>query len=446
MNLTTTCAPLHHAALLTLLAVVLPARAFAHANGAATEGCSGCHFGGKTPTVLITPDLTSVSPGQLLNLTVSVSATNGNAAGFCLEANVGKLSIVDSGTKISGNGVTHTAPRTSSSGAITFKVGWTAPATPGGVEFSAWGNSVNNDRSSRGDAEGSAFYSLAFGCTGSKFFRDYDGDGVGAESSGYTVACSAPESYSANLGDCDDNDPKIFPGNRELCDGKDNNCDGQMDEGLPISSYCADADLDGHGVSGAATQNGCGVSKGFGLCDNDCNDDDPAVYPGAVELCNGKDDNCNDRFDEDARVICGVGWCAQYAQGCTSICTPGQPRVEECNDFDDDCDGVKDNGTDLELCGKAGLVCREGYCIGSGSGGMSNAAAGGGNPSDPAQPSRAGGPGNQSPTSAPSPAPGCNFGPAVARMPRAATALGALFALGVLFRCRLRQANKFGPG
>jgi len=439
------------AATLSLI-LLLSGRAEARAGGAASEGCSGCHNGGKTPTVSITPDLATINPGQLVNLTVSISPTNGNTAGFYIEANTGKLSVVDSGTKVLGNGVTHSAARKGSGGAIAFKVGWTAPATPGGVDFYAWANSANGDGSSRGDAEGTAFFSAAYGCAGSKFYHDYDGDGVGAESSGYTIACSQPQYYSAKLGDCNDNDPKIFTGNPEVCDGKDNNCDGKADEGLPITAYCTDADFDGHGVTGKATVMGCGVSKGFGLCDNDCDDADPTIYPGAAELCNNKDDNCNSRVDENARVVCGAGWCARYADGCTSSCTPGLPRVEECNDFDDDCDGVKDNGTDLALCGKPGLQCKEGYCVGSGAGGPGNsggadfggsssmggstASAGSGSGGAGAQTSPSAGATND-PTSQAAP-PGCNFGLTAGRVPFAAASV--LLGLGALLR-RTRRRN-----
>jgi Putative metal-binding motif len=349
--------------LLCLFVTVFSGRAHAHADGEATEGC-GCHGGGQTPEVTITPNLTTIGPGQTITLTVSISQTNGPVAGFFIEDSAGVFGIVDSGTKLLGDGVTHTAPRTGSGGFTRFKVGWTAPSHPGGADFRVWANSANGDGTTRGDAEGQAFFSTAFGCSGTKYYHDYDGDTYGSVASGYTVNCSPPQYYTETVGDCDDNDPTVYPGAPEICDGKDNNCNGEIDEGLPILTFCTDADGDGHGVLGEAAVTGCKPPKGFGLCDGDCNDDDPTIYPGAPELCDGKDNNCNGEIDDGARAVCGVGWCARYADSCTaSDCTPGPPRAEVCNDFDDDCDGVVDNGSNLQLCGKLGLACREGVCV-----------------------------------------------------------------------------------
>jgi putative metal-binding protein len=430
---------------LVLLSLYSPRKAFAHAAGMATESCS-CHSGGSTPTVLITPDLTNVSPGQMVNLTVSVSATNGKAAGFFLEANTGKLSIVDSGTKLAGGGVTQNATRTGSGSAITFKVGWTAPAAPGGVDFRVWANSANGKNDTGGDGEGTAFFSMAFGCTGSKFYLDGDADGVGSESSGYTIACGLPPNYSTKTGDCADNDPRIFPGNPEVCDGRDNNCDGKTDEGLELATLCTDTDGDGHGVLGKATSTGCG-SKGFGLCDNDCNDSDPMVFPGATETCNEKDDNCNGKVDEIARPTCGVGYCKRIAPDCNTACVPGPPLTETCNNFDDDCDGVDDNGTDLQLCGAAGLVCRQGLCAASSaSGGASSSGAmsSAGAPSSGGavnNPPPGGGSVGEVPEDSAAPAGGCRMGRRVASPSFTA---GTLLALGALLYRRRRRALACG--
>ncbi len=349
---------------LFLFILCVSSHAQAHASGQGSEGCAGCHTGGQTPTVTITPSLTTLAPSQMVTLTISISQTNGPVAGFFIDSSVGKFSIVDTGTQLAGNGVTHNGPRTGSGGFTKFTVGWTPPAQPGGADFSVWANSANGDRTQRGDGEGQAFFSMAYGCSGSKYYHDYDGDGFGAESSGYTIACSLPQYYATKVGDCNDNDSAVYPGAAEICDGKDNNCNGAVDEGLAIATYCTDQDGDGHGVTGQAMKTACIAPRGFGLCDGDCNDSDATVYPGAAEVCDGKDNDCNGQVDDGARARCGVGWCARESDVCNSTeCVPGPPRTEVCNDFDDDCDGVADNGTNLALCGAPGLACRAGVCV-----------------------------------------------------------------------------------
>jgi len=158
---------------------------------------------------------------------------------------------------------------------------------------------------------------------------DADGDGVPADE------------------DCDDNDFNNAPGLSENCDGQDNNCDGVIDDGF---------DEDGDGVTR------CGPDLSFDTEDDDCDDQDAANYPGNVELCDGRDNDCDEAvdelFDED-----GDG---------TSSCGPdGIPGTEDddCNDNDptiepsiwDDCDGldVNCNGLVDEDCSTSGgaLYC-----------------------------------------------------------------------------------------
>ncbi|MFL5305184.1 MAG: putative metal-binding motif-containing protein [Polyangia bacterium] len=358
--------------LLVLAALSAPAAAWAHASGIAVEGCEGCHSGGDTPTVTVTASPTNPSVGQQVTVTVTVTQTNGPVAGFYLTADgpsggaTGTFKTIQAGTALSSGGVMHTMPHTGSNGLTVFQAAWSASQATG-VRFNAYALSANGDGTSRGDSGGEGTLSIAAGCPGTDYFVDQDADGYGTDDPVFPTAraCALPPGYALTAGDCDDFTASIHPGAKEVCNFKDDDCNGQIDDGLARQFYCRDRDGDGHGVAAAGELAGCKAMTGYGDCGGDCDDSDASKY---------------------VQFACGVGWCRRTAVGCSTVCTPGAPIAEVCNAFDDDCDGVADNGTDLQLCGAAGLKCVAGVCVGSTSTGgapASNGAGTGGSVSRP---------------------------------------------------------------
>jgi hypothetical protein len=127
----------------------------------------------------------------------------------------------------------------------------------------------------------------------------------------------------------------------EICNGLDDDGDGLIDEGLPVGGPPVDTDLDGYPI--------CPASGGVG----DCNDQNPAIHPGAAERCNGLDDNCNGVIDEghpaggDACTIPGLlGVCNAGETSCAAgpmVCKQTHfPGTEVCDGKDNDCDGQVD--------------------------------------------------------------------------------------------------------
>lgn len=346
-------------ALAFLVICLVPAAAFAKANGFASNGCSGCHGGGATHTATLTSSVAAPSPGQTVTLTLTLQG-GGSVGGFYLRSGgLGTFANLSTATRLFLGEPIHSTPKAASGGQVVFQVSWTAPATAGGTDFEAWTVLGNGDNASSGDSSGFTRLNLVWGCAGIPVYGDLDQDGYGSVDRGTSRRCAAVPGWADKLGDCNDNDELVHPNAIEACNGKDENCNGQIDEGLTMTTTWPDADKDGFGAINGAPATGCS-STSRAPNNTDCNDADPKMRPGAVEICNGFDDNCDGRVDEGVKIRCGVGWCARYGPTCDpNLCTPGQPIVETCNYFDDDCDGVDDNGI---TCPK-GLECLLGQCV-----------------------------------------------------------------------------------
>ncbi len=189
-------------------------------------------------------------------------------------------------------------------------------------------------------------------------------------------------------GDCDDNDPQVRPGRSESCDGKDNDCDNLVDErnaqGDPLrrSCYSGPSGTLNRGICQAGTQTcssgsfgSCvgevlpstetcnGVdddcdrridedfdqdNDGVTTCEGDCDDNDSDRYPGNTEICDGIDNDCDgvidENFDNDGD---GFTTCAGDCDDTDASIFPG--ATESCNGVDDDCDGsVDEDFTDAD--------------------------------------------------------------------------------------------------
>ena len=110
---------------------------------------------------------------------------------------------------------------------------------------------------------------------------DEDGDGFGAEE------------------DCDDQNPDTYPEAVEICDGEDNNCNNEIDEGM-LQFFFQDSDADGFG-NGEEQVEACESPEGYVEDNTDCNDSSNESFTGAPEICDG------DPHEFPQQQVC-AGW------------------------------------------------------------------------------------------------------------------------------------------
>ena len=218
------------------------------------------------------------------------------------------------------------------------------------------------------------------------------GEGRKAETTSPTDADG--DGYDAGT-DCDDADASAYPGAEEVCDGIDNDCDGEIDND-PTDGAVVWDDLDADGYGDPDTRMvTCSAPAGTATNGDDCDDSDDAVSPDAAELCNGADDNCNGLVDDDATDTNtyfldadgdGFGDNTERTQSCdqplgyvtdNTDCNDNivriNPSVDEiaCDGRDNNCDGDTDEnvvGRDFATIAEAAAALPDGseICLDSG--------------------------------------------------------------------------------
>ncbi len=172
---------------------------------------------------------------------------------------------------------------------------------------------------------------MAVGCPapGAEYLDDNDGDGA-----------------SEVEGDCNDGDGAVGPKAAEVCNGKDENCNGTADEGLPQQQYFADSDNDGHGDPTDSVR-ACSAPEGYVEVGDDCLPDDGDAY----QLTLYQD---NDGDGVGSTVEVGVGGCGSEGSALNYDCDDDDEdvfggnddvpaHVEDCDGKDNDCDGYADD-------------------------------------------------------------------------------------------------------
>jgi hypothetical protein len=197
------------------------------------------------------------------------------------------------------------------------------------------------------------------------WFEDLDGDGFGDPNS-LISTCEPEAGMVQGNTDCDDGNASINPDATEFCNGLDDNCNGSIDDNAQDAPvWYVDSDGDGFGDPQTVIVD-CTGGSGLVADSSDCDDGNTNIYPGALEICNGLDDDCDGSVDPSSAVGAliwyadtdsdGVGDSNNTVLSCdqpvgyladNTDCNDGDSSVfpgatESCNGIDDDCDGTTD--------------------------------------------------------------------------------------------------------
>ena len=199
------------------------------------------------------------------------------------------------------------------------------------------------------------------------WYVDLDADGYGSLNT-WTTSCTQPIGHVDNVLDCNDGDANHNPDTPEVCNGADDNCNNQIDEGVTLYPWYFDNDNDGFGDPWVVVET-CAQPTGMIADNQDCNDDDSLIHPNADEYCDdGVDNNCDGVFDDETSIDAfsgyldldldgygGGAWdssCADVYYPLNEDCDDSDPFVspsesEVCDGIDNDCDG---NADAIGLC------------------------------------------------------------------------------------------------
>ncbi len=206
-------------------------------------------------------------------------------------------------------------------------------------------------------------------------------DGLDADCDGTTAASAMDESdrdadgWLVCADDCEDTDADVHPDALESCNERDDDCDGLIDADDPDvdpteTVWYRDEDLDGFGAGSSITT--CAASDGYTHAGDDCDDTDGAIYPGAEEVCDVEDNDCDGAIDDDDADIADQTTWFRDADGdlygdaddavllcfapdgyvaddldCDDTDLAVSPAAGEvCDTLDNDCDGATDDDDD----------------------------------------------------------------------------------------------------